>query len=180
MLSVEGGLNMRATDTMALPRGGLRLTRLGMGCAPIGGLYHAVSETAARDAVDAAWRLGLRYFDTAPYYGFTLSERRLGLALREHPRDEYVISTKVGRLMKPDVDVRPGECGWAEPLPFRPHYDYTYGGILRSHDDSLRRLRTERIDVLFVHDIGSVTHGAQHDHYWRQLAEGAVRLGPEK
>lgn len=163
---------MRATDFMALPRGGLQLTRLGMGCAPIGGLYNVVSESKARDAVDAAWKLGLRYFDTAPYYGFTLSEHRLGAALREHPRDEYVVSSKVGRLMKPDSGVLPGECGWAEPLPFRPHYDYTYDGVLRSHDDSLQRLGMERIDILFVHDIGSVTHGERYEHYWRQLTEG--------
>lgn len=172
MLSIEGGLNVRATDSMALPRGGLRLTRLGMGCAPIGGLYQAVSEKESRDAVDAAWKLGLRYFDTAPYYGFTLSEHRLGAALREHPRDEYIISSKVGRLMKPDSGVRPGECGWAEPFPFRPHYDYTYAGILRSHDDSLQRLGMERIDILFVHDIGRATHGEGHEQYWRQLTEG--------
>lgn len=172
MLSIEGGLNVRATDSMALPRGGLRLTRLGMGCAPIGGLYQAVSEKESRHVVDAAWKLGLRYFDTAPYYGFTLSEHRLGAALREHPRDEYVISSKVGRLMKPDSGVRPGECGWAEPLPFRPHYDYTYDGVLRSHDDSLQRLGMERIDILFVHDIGRATHGEGHEQYWRQLTEG--------
>lgn len=172
MLSIEGGLNVRATDTVALPRGGLRLNRLGMGCAPIGGLYQAVSEKESRDAVDAAWKLGLRYFDTAPYYGFTLSEHRLGTALREHPRDEYVVSSKVGRVMKPDSGVRPGECGWAEPLPFRPHYDYSYDGVLRSHDDSLQRLGMERIDILFVHDIGRATHGEGHERYWRQLTEG--------
>jgi D-threo-aldose 1-dehydrogenase len=167
---------MRATDTLTLPRGGLALTSLGMGCAPIGGLYHAVSESEARDAVDAAWQLGLRYFDTAPYYGFTLSEHRLGAALRDHPRDEYVISTKVGRLMQADASVRPGDSGWNHPLPFRPHYDYTYGGILRSHEDSLRRLGMDRVDILFVHDIGSLTHGALHDHYWQQLTrDGGFR-----
>lgn len=163
---------MRATDLVPLPRGGLRLSRLGMGCAPIGGLYHAVSEGEARDAVDAAWQLGLRYFDTAPYYGFTLSEHRLGAALREHARGDYVISTKVGRLMEPDASVRPGASGWAAPLPFRPRYDYSYDGILRSHEDSLQRLGTDRIDILFVHDIGSSTHGEQHDHYWQQLTKG--------
>jgi D-threo-aldose 1-dehydrogenase len=167
---------MRATDTLTLPRGGLALTSLGMGCAPIGGLYHAVSESEARDAVDAAWQLGLRYFDTAPYYGFTLSEHRLGAALRDHPRDEYVISTKVGRLMQADASVRPGDSGWNHPLPFRPHYDYTYGGILRSHEDSLQRLGMDRVDILFVHDIGSLTHGALHDHYWQQLTrDGGFR-----
>lgn len=163
---------MRAHDTVALPRGRLRLTRLGMGCAPIGGLYEAVSDLDARAAVDAAWDLGLRYFDTAPYYGFTLSEHRLGAALRERARDSYVVSTKAGRVMKPDASVRPGECGWATPLPFRPHYDYTYDGILRSHEDSLQRLGLARIDILFVHDIGALTHGGLHEHYWRQLTAG--------
>jgi D-threo-aldose 1-dehydrogenase len=172
MLSAEGGLNVRANDTAALPRAQLRLTRLGMGCAPIGGLYRASSDGEARAAVDTAWDLGMRYFDTAPYYGFTLSERRLGMALRERQRDDYVISTKVGRLMRPDASVRPGECGWAEPLPFRPHYDYSYEGILRSHEDSLQRVGMDRIDILFVHDIGRATHGERHEHYWQQLTKG--------
>jgi D-threo-aldose 1-dehydrogenase len=74
--------------------------------------------------------------------------------------------------MKPDAGVRPGECGWAAPLPFRPHYDYSYDGILRSHEDSLQRLGMERVDILFVHDIGSATHGERHGHYWRQLTAG--------
>jgi D-threo-aldose 1-dehydrogenase len=172
MFSVKGGMSVRASATSLLPRARLPLTRLGMGCAPIGGLYHAVSDSAARAAVDAAWDLGLRYFDTAPYYGFTLSEHRLGAALRERARGEYVVSTKVGRVMKPDSGVRPGECGWAEPLPFRPHYDYTYDGILRSHEDSLQRLGMDRVDILFVHDIGRATHGDKHGHYWRQLTSG--------
>ncbi len=163
---------MRAHDPVVLPRSGLVLTRLGMGCAQLGGLYHETTETAARAAVDGAWDLGLRYFDTAPYYGFTLSEHRLGAALRERPRDRYVISTKAGRLMRPDARVLPGECGWARPLPFRPQYDYTYEGILRSHDDSLQRLGTERIDILFMHDIGVDNHGEANARYWEQLTSG--------
>ncbi|MES2348087.1 MAG: aldo/keto reductase [Pseudomonadota bacterium] len=166
---------MRCDDSIALPRGGLRLTRLGMGCAPIGGLYQSVSEHAARAAVDAAWDLGLRYFDTAPYYGFTRSERRLGAALRERPRDQYVVSTKVGRLMLPAAGVLPGTCGWADPLQYRPHYDYSYDGIMRSHEDSLERLGLDRIDILLVHDIGRATHGELHDKYWRQLTGGGFR-----
>jgi D-threo-aldose 1-dehydrogenase len=166
---------VRANELIALPRGGLKLTRLGMGCAPIGGLFQAVSEDEARAAVDAAWDLGLRYFDTAPYYGFTRSERRLGAALGERPRDEYVISTKAGRLLRPDASVRPGDSGWADPLPYRPYYDYTYDGIMRSHEDSLVRLGVEHIDILFVHDIGRVTHRALHGAYWRQLTGGGFR-----
>ena len=124
---------------MAMAKG-LALTRLGLGCAQLGGLYRPMTDADAMALVDAAWDLGIRYFDTAPYYGFTLSEHRLGAALRARPRGDYVISTKVGRLMLPDASVMPGECGWAAPLPFRPHYDYTHDGILRSHEDSLQRL----------------------------------------
>lgn len=163
---------MLASDMVRLPRSGLKLTALGMGCTGIGGLFQAVKEAEARAAVDEAWLLGLRYFDTAPFYGFTLSEHRLGAALRERPRDSYVISTKAGRLMQPDASVRPGENDWAAPLPFRPVFDYSYGGILRSHEDSLQRLGLARIDMLFVHDIGRMTHGARHEHHWQQLTAG--------
>lgn len=163
---------MLAKDTFLLPRSSLTLTALGMGCTGIGGLYQPTSEAGARSAVDEAWELGLRYFDTAPYYGFTLSEHRLGAALRERPRDAYVVSTKVGRLMKPDATVRPGENDWAAPLPFRPMYDYSYDGILRSHEDSLQRLGLAHVDILFVHDIGRMTHGDRHEHYWEQLTAG--------
>ncbi len=163
---------MLATDSIELPRSNLKLTALGMGCAIIGGLYRATREEDARAAVDEAWELGLRYFDTAPYYGFTLSEHRLGAALRKRPRQDYVISTKVGRLMKPDASVKPGENDWATPLPFRPVYDYTYDAIMRSHEDSLQRLGLAHVDILFVHDIGRMTHGDQHMHYWKQLTTG--------
>jgi D-threo-aldose 1-dehydrogenase len=83
-----------------------------------------------------------------------------------------VISTKVGRLMQPDDSVLPGTCGWADPLPYRPHYDYTYDGVMRSYQDSLARLGLGRIDILLVHDIGRVTHGELQQHYWRQLTRG--------
>jgi D-threo-aldose 1-dehydrogenase len=163
---------MLACDTRTLGRSGVTLTGMGLGCAQLGGLYQAMSEADARSVVDAAWELGIRYFDTAPYYGYTLSERRLGAALRQRVRAGYVVSTKAGRLMLPDSSVQPGENGWAQPLPFRPHYDYTYDGILRSHEDSLQRLGLDRIDILYVHDIGRATHGERHAHYWEQLTKG--------
>lgn len=163
---------MRATDLITLPRGGVQLTRLGLGGAAIAGLYDACSAADARLAIDGAWDLGLRYFDTAPFYGYTLSEHRLGEALRARPRSEFSISTKAGRLMVPDASVQPGSDGWAAPLPFRPHVDYTYDAILRSHEDSLQRLGMAYVDILFVHDIGAATHGAQHAHYWEQLTAG--------
>jgi len=161
-----------ASDKRKLPRSSVELSAMGLGCAQLGGLYQAMSDTEARAIVDAAWEAGIRYFDTAPYYGYTLSERRLGDALRERERDSFVVSTKAGRLMKLDAGVQPGENGWAQPLPFRPHFDYTYDGIMRSHQDSLRRLCLDRIDILYVHDIGQATHGTLHNHYWKQLTHG--------
>lgn len=163
---------MNVTQRRFLPRGGLSLPCIGMGCAPLGGLYQPVSEAQARATLDGAWDAGVRFFDTAPFYGYTLSERRLGAALRGRPREQFVISTKAGRLMRPDDGVLPGADGFAAPLPFRPHFDYTYDGILRSHDDSLQRLGLERIDILFVHDIGKATHGDKDGQYWRQLTQG--------
>lgn len=163
---------MHAHTRITLPRAALSLTRLGMGCAQIGGLYRPASDGEARAAVDGAWELGLRYFDTAPYYGSTLSEHRLGAALRERPREQFVVSSKVGRLLRPDASVRAGDNGWSQPLPFRPHYDYRYDAILRSHEDSLQRLGMARIDILYVHDIGPMTHGELHGHYWEQLTSG--------
>jgi D-threo-aldose 1-dehydrogenase len=110
--------------------------RLGLGCAPLGGLYTPVTEADARETVDAAWDAGIRFFDVAPLYGEGLSEKRLGAALAERPRDEYVLSTKVGRLV---ID---GEVV----------FDFSRNGVLRSLDESLERLGLDRVDVLLVHD----------------------------
>jgi D-threo-aldose 1-dehydrogenase len=163
---------MHATELRKLARSGIALTSLGLGCAQLGGLYQPMGDAEARAIVDAAWDLGIRYFDTAPYYGFTLSEHRLGAALRHRPRSELVVSTKAGRLMLSDAGVQPGDGGWAAPLPFRPWFDYSYDGIKRSHADSLQRLGMDRVDILYVHDIGRVTHGTRHAHYWDQLTRG--------
>jgi len=163
---------IKVGDLRKLPHSDLSLGAFGLGCAPLGGLYQSMSDAAAGELLEGAWVAGLRYFDTAPYYGYTLSERRLGAKLATLPRDSFVISTKVGRLMRADNSVQPGDDGWAEPLPFRPLYDYSFDGIMRSFEDSLQRLGLARIDVLYVHDIGRATHGAQHLHYWQQLTRG--------
>ena len=163
---------MKATTLKKLPRANLSLTAMGLGCSQMGGLYR---ETTARDVADVfsgAWAAGLRYFDTAPFYGYTRSEHRLGLQLVDIPRDHYVLSTKVGRLMRPDATVRPGEDGWAIPYPFRPYYDYRYDGVMRSFEDSLQRLGVSRIDILYVHDIGRSNHAERQDDYWAQLTTG--------
>jgi D-threo-aldose 1-dehydrogenase len=174
---------MRAAERSAvggrrrIGRTSLEVTALGLGCAGLGGLYSDVTESDARAALDAAWEAGIRFFDTAPYYGYTKSEHYVGAALRERPRGEFILSTKVGRLMRPRPDAASREArdGWARPLPFEPVYDYTRDGILRSFDDSLQRLGVGCIDVLLVHDIGTLTHGEKNAHYWRQLSESGFK-----
>ena len=155
-----------------LGRTAIGVTTLGLGLAPLGNLYRAISDREASDTVQKALELGIRYFDTAPYYGFGLSERRAGDGLREEA--QAVISTKVGRLLKPDADVDTSveRCGFVSPMPFEPIYDYSYDGILRSHEDSLQRLGRGRIDVLFIHDIGKLTHGDRHNERLAELIEG--------
>jgi D-threo-aldose 1-dehydrogenase len=163
---------MKITERRTLPHGGPSLPVFGLGGAQLGGLYRPMSDGAAAALLDAAWRLGVRHFDTAPYYGYTRSEHRLGAALGPRPRDEFILSTKVGRLFRPDASVRPGDDGWADPLPFHPHYDYSHDGVMRSIADSLQRLGVARVDLLYVHDIGRVTHGERHDVHWQQLTRG--------
>ncbi|MBA1156119.1 aldo/keto reductase [Microvirga mediterraneensis] len=163
---------MRISDRRTLPRKELSLTMLGLGSAPMGGLFSPTSFAEAEATTEAAWAHGIRYFDTAPYYGYTRSERRLGALLCDRERDSYVLSTKAGRLMVPDGTVSAEENGWVHPLPFRPVYDYTYDAILKSFEDSRQRLGILKIDILYIHDIGRYTHGDRHEHYWRQLTAG--------
>jgi D-threo-aldose 1-dehydrogenase len=133
-------------------RSGLEVTRLGLGTAPLGGLFAKVSEADAEATVAQAWSLGVRYFDTAPLYGFGLAEQRLGRFLRSQPRDSYALSTKVGRLLRAD-DASPAEDNHYKGAPSaRPHFDYSYDGVMRSADESLARLGLDRIDILLVHD----------------------------
>lgn len=134
--------------------------RLALGTAPLGGLYEAVDDDEAAAVVDRAWELGLRYFDTAPYYGSGLAERRLGRALRGRPRAEFVVSTKVGRLL------RPGNSGWHGAPPLQAYFDFSYDAALRSLDESLERLGLARVDIALVHD--------PDDHYDEALT-GAFR-----
>ncbi|MGW7353497.1 aldo/keto reductase [Streptomyces sp. NPDC054784] len=142
---------MKADARVPLGRTGLSVTRLGLGLASIGGLFTPVSEERARATVDRAWECGLRFFDTAPVYGYGRSESRTGRALRTRPRAEYVLCTKVGRLIEPGgPDTQPV---WADPPPgVGPRRDHSYGAVLRSVTESLDRLGLDRVDVLHVHD----------------------------
>jgi D-threo-aldose 1-dehydrogenase len=141
-------------------RTGLRVTELGLGCATLGGSQIAVARATGEEIVSAAWAAGVRYVDTAPFYGFGQAERCVGDALRERPRAEWILSTKAGRrLRRNPTDVFAD--GRRHPLPFDAVYDYSYDGIMRSYEDSLQRLGLARIDILYVHDIGAYQHGAQ-------------------
>lgn len=132
--------------------GWLDVTSIGLGSAPLGGLFTPVSDADAQATIERAWSLGVRFFDTAPLYGFGLAERRLGAFLREQPRDSYVISTKVGRLLR-TPDGAPGEDEHYKATPReRPVFDFSYDGVMRSVEESLQRLGLDRVDVLLVHD----------------------------
>jgi D-threo-aldose 1-dehydrogenase len=128
------------------------VSRLGFGGAPIGNLYREIPDEEALGAVEAAWQAGVRYFDTAPHYGLGLSERRLGLGLAGRPRDEYVISTKVGRLLEPADGVGLDDEGFAVPRNFRRVRDYSADGVKRSIESSLERLGTDRVEIVYIHD----------------------------
>jgi D-threo-aldose 1-dehydrogenase len=135
---------------------------LGFGGAPLGNLFRAVTDAGATTLVAHAYAAGVRFFDTAPHYGHGLSERRLGDALRSKPRDEYLLSTKVGRLLEARADAPRDQFGFVDTLPFVQRYDYTGDGVRRSLADSLHRLGLARIDIAFVHDVDSDTHGGAH------------------
>lgn len=169
-----------ATTLRPLGRTGLSVTALGLGTAPLGGLYGPLPRAQAYELLDCAFEQGIRYFDTAPMYGMTRSEHLTGHILREKP-EPFVISTKVGRLMTtertgrrlpPEPPKNPLDPGWYNGLPFREVFDYSYDGVMRSYDDSQQRTGLARLDILYVHDIGRVTHGALHDHHWNALTKG--------
>ncbi|MCS4594617.1 aldo/keto reductase [Brevibacterium sediminis] len=141
---------------------------LGFGGAPIGNLYRSIDDETAIGAVTEAWDQGIRYFDTAPHYGLGLSERRLGEVLSDRPRDEFLLSTKVGRLIRPADQPRElDDEGFAVPGDRVRVRDYSRDGIRRSIEDSLERLGLEKIDIVFIHDP---------DDFWTETIDGAVPM----
>jgi len=141
---------VNSTERVKLGRTPLEVTRLGFGTAPLGGLFQALDDDEAHRVVEAAWSAGMRFFDTAPQYGNGLAEQRLGAVLSTKPRDQFVLATKVGRLLRagapPESDTFPG----APPL--NPVFDFSYDGVMRSVEESVTRLGIDRIDVLHIHD----------------------------
>lgn len=156
--------------TRPLGRTGVQLCPLGFGGAPIGELYEKLTEDQVETTLATAYEAGIRYYDTAPWYGHGLSEHRVGHLLRQQNRDDFVLSTKVGRVYSAPKDPRGLDTGpWAGGLPFELHFDYGYDAVMRSWEDSLQRLSLNRVDLLLIHDL---------DFGYHETEEGvAARFG---
>lgn len=161
--------------TIRIGRTGVEITRIAFGCASIGNLYREVAEEDAQQVLQAAWDAGIRYFDTAPHYGRGLSEQRLGRFLTS--RTGAVLSTKVGRVLTPAAAPIPEADSYVRPAQNDVHYDYSGDGIEESLEQSLDRLGVARVDIVYVHDLGTYTHGTDNDrHLQAFLGSGYERL----
>lgn len=161
-----------------LGRTPLHPTVMGLGGAPLGELFEKIPEGTAEDVLRTAFAAGIRYYDTAPWYGHGLSEHRFGHFLRQCPRDDYVLSSKVGRVYHRPVDPAGFDpAPWAGGLPFELRFDYGYDGVMRSYEDSLLRLGTNRVDCLLIHDLDEGYHGTGEmlSRHRRSLEEGGWR-----
>ena len=166
--------------TMTRPSGTLaeQIGAWGLGGAAIGNLYRPVSEADAFETVRAAFDAGVRYFDTAPHYGFGLSEKRLGAALAViDPKQTAILSTKVGRRLapRPDADLTQARQGFVSSEPFESEFDYSYDAVMYSYEDSRKKLKRDRIDILYVHDLGTRTHGEAHAQRFAEFMNGGYR-----
>jgi D-threo-aldose 1-dehydrogenase len=162
---------MSAIKTRTVGKTGLQITSLGFGGAPLGDLFELVPEAQAQATLQAAWDVGVRYYDTSPFYGHGKSEHRIGHFLRQQPYPDYSVSTKVGRVFKATRDISRFKSDlWAGPLPFEFHYDYSYDGIMRSYEDSLIRLGLHDVEMLLIHDLDPFFHNEpQIQAYLNQL-----------
>jgi D-threo-aldose 1-dehydrogenase len=160
-----------ATVRAFTSRAGRRLgfTALGFGSAPLGNYLRVLAEADCDATLAAAWSAGLRYYDTAPFYGLGLSEYRVGRLLRGKPRGEFIVSTKVGRVLEPCSPEAVNSGFFVDTPQVRFDYDYSYDGVMRSFESSLERLRLDRVDILYVHDVCALVHGS------REAADARVR-----
>ena len=156
---------MNPRERVPLGRTKISVTRIGLGTAPLGGLFEAVDDATGLRVVERAWEAGIRFFDTAPLYGHGLAETRLGKVLRHKPRDEFTFATKVGRLLRADAQPEPGQSFRGVP-PINPVFDFSYDGVMRSFEESLERLGLDRIDILHIHDP---------DDHFDEAIDGAYR-----
>ena len=167
---------MNPTKTGKLGRTEVELTQFGFGTASLGDIFALVSEEEAQATLQTLWDHGIRYFDTAPLYGWGLSEHRVGNFLYQKPRDEFVLSTKVGRILRAPAIKEGFKAPWFKGgLPYDHVFDYSYDGIMRSYEDSLQRLRLNRIDLLAIHDLEALHHGEGLQVFRDQLSSGGWR-----
>ena len=166
---------MTPDTKMKFGRADLEVTAFGFGTAPIGNIFREIDEDTSNAMIQAAWDSGVRYFDTAPMYGHGLSELRTGHGLRWKNRDDFTLSSKVGRILKParkeDIDYAP----WTNAGRFTMHFDYSYDGTMRSFEDSLQRLNLERMDIVFIHDIDRFTRGDEQAEAFAQAMDGCYK-----
>lgn len=166
---------MKVSDKKRFGRAGFDVTAFSFGTAPIGNLFHPIDEATSDAMVRQSWEAGVRYFDTAPFYGHGLAELRLGHSLRWKNRDDYILSTKVGRVLKParraEIDFTP----WTEAAANRLEFDYSYDGTMRAFEDSLQRLALEHVEILFIHDIDKFTRGSEQPEVFREAMDGCWR-----
>ena len=168
-------MTARKFEKRRVGRTDLEVTTLGLGGASLAGIFTGVSPEQARATVSHALDVGINYVDTAPQYGLGRSEHLVGDVLRER-RQGVVLSSKVGRLLKPVSAAEQDKGNWVDPLPFNQLYDYSYDGVMRSFEDSQQRLGLNEIDILYVHDIGVATHGVEGNKpLWAQLAGGGYK-----
>ncbi|MCT7666071.1 aldo/keto reductase [Shinella kummerowiae] len=153
----------------------LEVTAFGFGTAPLGNIFREIDEATSQEIFARAWEAGVRFFDTAPMYGHGLAELRTSHALRWKTRDDFVLASKVGRLLRParrdTIDFAP----WTNAAPFTMHFDYSYDGTMRAFEDSLQRLGLERMDMCFIHDIDVFTRGNEQPEVFEQAMDGAWR-----
>src|SRR6056297_2354027 len=156
---------------------GLSVSVLGLGGAPLGELFEAVSEQRAQAILRTAWAGNIRFYDTAPWYGHGQSEHRMGTFLRQQRRDQFVLSTKVGRVYRPARDPAHRTPPWVGGLPFVPCFDYSYDGVMRSWEDSLMRLGLNQVELLVIHDLDTGYHGSGStlDTHRKNLESGGWR-----
>ncbi len=162
---------MQPDSLVEFGRVDMKASAFGFGTAPIGNIFREIDEETSEGMIRTAWDAGVRYYDTAPMYGHGLSELRTGHGLRWKGRDDFVLSSKVGRVLKParkdDIDYAP----WTNAGRFTMHFDYSYDGTMRSFEDSLQRLNLERIDICFIHDVDRFTRGDDQPDAFRQAMD---------
>ena len=164
---------MKISDKQKFGRVDLHVTPFAFGAAPIGNIFRPIDEQTSDGMINCAWDAGVRFFDTAPMYGHGLSELRCGHSLRWRHRDDFVLSSKVGRILKPkrrsEIDFTP----WTDAAPNEMIFDYSYDGTMRAFEDSLQRLALERMDICFIHDIDVFTRGDEQPEVFKQAMDGA-------